>query len=102
VLAETLPAFERGEISPVPQGDSPTPHTRKLKKEDGLLSLDAPAEENWNKYRAFADSIGTFYFKNEKRVKITKASRTGNSFVIERVIPEGKREMSYADFARLS
>ncbi len=97
LLAETLPLFERGEITPVSQpAVSPTPHARKLKKEDGLLSLDASATENWNKYRAYADSIGTYFYKNEKRVKITFASLKNGEFVIERVIPEGKREMAYS------
>lgn len=96
LLAETLPKFERDEITPTAQPtESPTPHARKLKKEDGLLALDATAEENWNKYRAYADSIGTYFYKNDKRVKITAASFNNGKFIIERVIPEGKREMAY-------
>ncbi len=95
LLVETLPSFERGEITPIPQSDSPTPQARKLRKEDGLLSLDAPAQENWNKYRAYADSIGTYFFENDKRMKITKASLTNDTFIVERVIPEGKNEMPY-------
>ncbi len=100
LLAETLPLFERGEITPVSQPDiSPTLHARKLKKEDGLLLLDAPATENWNKYRAYADSIGTYFFSpsadGEKRIKITSASFKNGEFIIERVIPEGKHEMAY-------
>ncbi len=100
LLAETIPLFQRGEITPVSQPTvSPTPHTRKLKKEDGLLSLDTPAIENWNKYRAYADSIGTYFYSpsadGEKRIKITSASFKNGEFIIERVIPEGKREMAY-------
>ncbi|OGG40436.1 methionyl-tRNA formyltransferase [Candidatus Kaiserbacteria bacterium GWA2_50_9] len=95
LLATTLPAFERGETMPVPQDASQATRSGKLKKEDGLLSLDAPAQENWNKYRAYADSIGTYFFENEKRIKITKASFTHEKFIVERVIPEGKNETSY-------
>ncbi len=97
LLAETLLLFERGEITPVSQpAVSPTPHARKLKKEDGLLLLDAPAQENWNKYRAYADSIGTYFYKNEKRIKIVTAKLENNRFVPLRVIPEGKREIAYS------
>lgn len=95
LLAETLPEYLAGSIVPVAQDASLASHTRKLSKEDGLLSLDAPAQDNWNKYRAYADSIGTYFFANDKRIKITAASFTNGRFVIERVIPEGKREMQY-------
>ncbi len=103
LLADTLPAFERGDIVPTPQDASLASHSHKLKKEDGLLALDAPALLNWHKYRAYADSIGTYFFSagggsasgGERRMKITKASLANGKFVIERVIPEGKRETTY-------
>lgn len=102
LLADTLPSYLAGDILPKAQDASLASHTRKFTKEDGLLALDAPAEANWNKYRAYADSIGTYFFENEKRIKITAASFQNGKFVIERVIPEGRREMSFADFSRKS
>lgn len=98
LLAKTLPTYLRGDIVPVSQDASRATRARKLKKEDGLLLLDASAEENWRKYRAYADTIGTYFFENGKRVKIVKASFTDNQFIIERIIPEGKREITYASF----
>lgn len=95
LLADTFPAYVKGEITPVAQDPSLASHFGKLKKEDGLLSLDAPAQENWNKYRAFADSIGTYFFENGKRMKITSATFKNEKFVVERVIPEGKTETTY-------
>jgi len=92
LLVEVLPAFESGDFAPTLQDASRATHTHKLKKEDGLLSLDAPALENWNKYRAYADTIGTHFMQNGKRVKIVSASFKNGHFVPERVIPEGKRE----------
>ena len=62
----------------------------KIRKEDGLLDLAAPAEENWNKYRAYADSIGTYFMQNGKRMKITSAEFAKGVFRVLRVIPEGK------------
>lgn len=94
-LIAALPAFERGELVPIQQDSSLASHTRKLKKEDGLLSFTAAPEINWNKYRAYADTIGTYFFENGKRVKVLKASFKDGRFIIERVIPEGKREMAY-------
>lgn len=100
LLVRMLPAFERGELSPTPQDHSKATRSGKFKKEDGLLSLEESANENWNKYRAYADTIGTHFFENGKRIKIARASYARGVFVIERVIPEGKREMSYEDFRR--
>ena len=100
LLAETLPEYLSDTILPVSQNHSQATHSGKLKKEDGLLSLDAPTEVNWNKYRAYADTIGTYFFEGEKRVKITTATYTDGKFLIERVIPEGKREMTYAEFSK--
>lgn len=95
LLADTLPAYLAGEITPRAQDESLVSRSGKLKKEDGLLDLAAPNEENWNKYRAFADSIGTYFIENGKRMKITSASFQNDHFIIKRVIPEGKKELLY-------
>lgn len=100
LLADTLPAYLSGDIVPIPQDASKASHARKLKKEDGLLDLNAPAQENWNKYRAYADTIGTYFFEDGKRIKITAALFKNGAFTVERVIPEGKREMEYAGLRR--
>lgn len=96
LLVTTLPAFERGELTPVAQDATLATRSGKMKKENGLLSLDAPAQENWNKYRAYADSIGTYFFENEKRMKITSAKFAKGEFRILRVVPEGKNEVAYS------
>lgn len=95
LLVETLPEYLCGTITPTVQDASLASRARKLKKEDGLLSFDDSSEINWNKYRAYADTIGTYFFENGKRMKITKASMQAGHFVVERVIPEGKRETNY-------
>lgn len=100
LLVETLPAFEQNELTASPQDASRASRARKLKKADGELDLSAPARDNWLKYRAYADTIGTFFFTSGKRVKITQASFDGSHFVIERVTPEGKKEMDYASFTK--
>ncbi|MDO8742151.1 MAG: methionyl-tRNA formyltransferase [bacterium] len=100
LLVATLPDYLSDAITPVPQDHSKASRSRKTKKEEGQLSLDASALENWNKYRAYADSIGTYFFENGKRIKITSAALKNGNFVIERVIPEGKKEMSYSDFSK--
>ena len=60
--------------------------------------------ENWNKYRAFYGWPGVFFFAEKKckklRIKISEAIYENNSFVIKRVIPEGKKEIDYIDFIK--
>lgn len=97
LLTETLPAYLSGAITLFVQDATLATRAYKIKKEDGLLSLSAPAEENWNKYRAYADSIGTYFFENGKRIKITLAEFAKGEFRVLRVIQEGKRETVYAD-----
>mgnify|MGYP001592810592 FL=1 len=97
LLAETLPKYLSGEITLIPQDAALASRAYKIRKEDGLLDLAAPAEENWNKYRAYADSIGTYFMQNGKRMKITSAEFAKGVFRVLRVIPEGKREMNYQD-----
>ena len=95
LLADTLPEYLEGNITLVPQDATRATRAYKIKKEDGLISLDAPATENWNKYRAYADSIGTYFMKDGKRMKITLAEFAKGEFCVLRVIPEGKHEMTY-------
>lgn len=103
LLAESLPRYLAGDITPTPQDHTKATHVGKISKEAGLLTLDAPGHENWRKYRAYAEWPGTYFFtsRGEKtiRVKVTKATLTEDGvFTIQRVIPEGKKEMDYAAF----
>jgi len=95
LLIATLPAFERGEIRAVPQDASQATRAKKIQKTDGELDLAADARENWNKYRAYADSVGTYFFKDGTRYKVTSAAFAGGAFRVLRVIPEGKKETDW-------
>lgn len=96
LLTEALLRIARGEAGRRAQDHARATRARKFKKEDGELALEAPGEENWRKYRAYADTIGTHFFKDGVRYKITKASLEGGRFVVERVIPEGRGETAWA------
>ncbi len=96
LLVRTLPAFEAGTLTPVPQDAALATRARKFKKEDGKLELAGDAVENWNKYRAYADTIGTHFFTPEGvRVKILTAAFKDGVFTPVRVIPEGKKETTF-------
>ncbi len=106
LLADVLPAFEAGTLASVPQDHAAATFAKKIAKEDGQLDLGGDARMNWNKYRAYAESPGTYFFvrKGDKdvRVKIKTATFQNGVFTPERIVPEGKNEMLYADFTRAS
>ncbi|HET9475881.1 MAG TPA: methionyl-tRNA formyltransferase [Dehalococcoidia bacterium] len=52
LLAETLPAWLRGEIQPIPQDDSTATKTTLLRKEDGAINWHHPAGHIWRQVRA--------------------------------------------------
>ena len=100
LLVTTLPLFLSGEVFYTPQDPAGISHTHKIKKEDGELNLSDDALTNWNTYRAYAESPGT-YFCMERggkriRVKIRTATYNGKEFIPLRVVPEGKQEMDYS------
>lgn len=99
LLVSVLPAFEEGSLVGVPQDHTKATHTRKIKKEAGELILQGPAQENWNRYRAYAESPGTYFFMEKEgtrmRVKIRTASYENEVFLPVLVVPEGKNETAY-------
>lgn len=99
-LTKCIPNILEKKITREPQDESRASYCTKHKKEDGEIDPLGNATENYNKYRAFFGWPGIFFFKNNKRVKVTKASYENNSFTIERVVPEGKKEILYQDFLR--
>lgn len=104
LLAEILPEWLKGEVTPEPQDAQKATFSQKITKEMGLLDLRADAWKNYLKICALEGWPGTFFFTERHgktlRVKITDASFENDTLTITRVIPEGKKEMSYTDFMR--
>ena len=104
LLVWTLPDFLAGKLHPVPQNDSQATHCGKTRKEDGQLDLAAPGIQNYRKYRAYHAWPRTYFLAEngdtQIRVILAAAHLEDGAFVIDRVLPEGKKEMSYQDFLR--
>ncbi|HQU07657.1 MAG TPA: methionyl-tRNA formyltransferase [Candidatus Paceibacterota bacterium] len=102
LLVESIPAITAGTLTGTPQDARRATYAKKIKKEDGKISLADNATHNWNLYRAYAEWPGTYFFARRDnarvRVKIVRAAYASDAFIIERVIPEGKREQPYAAF----
>ncbi|MEK7588295.1 MAG: methionyl-tRNA formyltransferase [Patescibacteria group bacterium] len=99
LLVNILPDFIENKIKTTPQDESKATYCKKIKKDDGLIVLETESPSNlFNKFRAYANWPRIFYFKDNKRVIITDAVLENNTFIIKRVIPEGKKEVTWEEF----
>lgn len=95
LLAESIPPYASGELQPTEQDHSTATFTKKISKEDGLIDLSADGYQNYLKFCAYDEWPGSFFFKNEKRIKIVSAELKNGAFQPLRVIPEGKKEQDW-------
>ncbi|MDP2930064.1 MAG: methionyl-tRNA formyltransferase [bacterium] len=72
VLVKTIELLPKGLVLPRSQGDSSTPYCYQLKKEDGKIDWQKPAEFIERQIRAFDPWPGTFTKINGKILKILK------------------------------
>jgi methionyl-tRNA formyltransferase len=102
MLAETLPKFVAGEITPVPQDHACATYTKKIQKEDGMIDLADDAQKNFRKIQAFNVWPRAHFFADihgkKMRIIITDAELQEEKLVIKKVLPEGQKETSYAEF----
>lgn len=97
LLINLIPDYITGRVRPYAQDPTYITHCSKIKKSDGEISLThMSSEELWNRYRAYFGWPGIFFFDaHNKRVKITRARMENDNFIIEKVIPEGKKEIDF-------
>lgn len=104
ILADSIPDWLSGKTKAIPQNEAEATYTKKLGKTDGKIDFSESGETNWRKIRAFKGTIGTYFIaeKNgtEVRVKITEARFENGTLVIEKVLPESKKEMPYQSFMK--
>ena len=102
LLIEILPSWLLGDIQAHEQNHDVATYCPNITKEDGLLNLADGAYENLLKIRAFDSTVGTYTFFERAgkkiRVGIPDAHVENGALVIDRVKPEGKKEMGYAEF----
>ena len=104
LLAEAIPPWLSGEVTPEEQNHDQATFSKKFTKEDGLLDLNDDPYKNYLKFCAFDGWPGTYFFVTHKakqlRVKITDAAYQDQEFAIKKVIPEGKKEVGYNEFLK--
>ena len=101
LLVSILPDWISGKLPEIEQDHSKATFTKKIEKEDGLIDLNDDGYKNYLKIQAYHGWPSAFFFieKDGKkiRVKITQAAFIDGKLLIEKVIPEGKSEMDYAN-----
>ncbi len=101
LLIEALPLLLEGKLSPQTQDESQATYTKKFSDTDALLDLDDNARQNLLKIRAFdKNPRAHFITSTGKRVVVTDATIHHDKLEILKVIPEGKKEMLYAEYLR--
>jgi methionyl-tRNA formyltransferase len=100
LLAETLEPWIQGEVVAENQDESLATYTQKFTSQDALVDLTGNPREQLLKIRAFDKSPRAHFIFAGKRVIITDAKIDDGKLVVLSVIPEGKKEMDYADFVR--
>ncbi len=105
LLAKTVPEWMSGSYAAHEQDHAHATYTKKITVEDGLIEPNGNAVENYRKVRAYLPWPKAYYFhkkgSGDIRVAVTRAHLDGEGkFVIDTVIPAGKKEMSYQDFLR--
>lgn len=95
LLVKVLPDIFENKIQSKSQDESQATFCKKINKEEGSINLEDDPVKNYNKFRAYAKSPRTYFFKDSKRYIITDAVLENGKFIIKKVIPEGKKEMGY-------
>jgi methionyl-tRNA formyltransferase len=103
LLAEVLSDWVAGKIEAKSQDHSKATYTKKFTTADREIRREDDAYQNYVKIQALA-ARGT-YFLSERdgkkiRVSIKSAEFKNGKLIILRVVPEGKKEMSYEEFVR--
>ncbi|HWC58002.1 MAG TPA: methionyl-tRNA formyltransferase [Candidatus Paceibacterota bacterium] len=101
LLPKTVGQILSGTATATPQTGSPT-RCSKIKKEDGFVSLSDDPLTLDRKFRAYQPWPGIFFdtarHGKPLRVKLTKAHLTNGVFVIDEVIPENHKRLSWERF----
>ena len=101
LLIKILPELMEEKTKAIPQDEDKVIFSKKIKKEDGLVDLAVQSPSDlYNKFRAYTHWPRTFFLKDGKRIIITDAVLENDKFIIRKVLPEGKREISWGEFKK--
>ncbi|MGB2580631.1 MAG: methionyl-tRNA formyltransferase [Minisyncoccia bacterium] len=104
LLVKAIPLWVSGAIKSTEQDHDKATYTKKMTSGSGQIYLDDDSTRMFRKIRAFDTWPRAYFLTNRNgrdiRVVVTEAHLDNGTLVIDRVIPEGKKEMAYEDFLR--
>lgn len=104
LFAHVLKEWLAGAIDPIIQNEAEATYCQKIEKQDGLLVLTDDPYKNLLKIKAFEGWPEAYCFleRNGKKIRVTikDAEMENGQLKLKRIVPEGKKEMSYEDFLR--
>lgn len=104
LLANILTEWISGKAKETPQNHDNASVTKKIEKTDGLIDIAGSDKKNYLKYLAYEGWPGTYFFSEigskKIRVIIKRAHFEATKFIIDSIVPEGKKEMPYRDFLK--
>jgi methionyl-tRNA formyltransferase len=104
MLPEAIEKIKNGTALFQEQDSTKATLSKKIKKEDGLIDPAGDPILNCRKFRTYFGWPGSYFFieRDEKKIRviIKTAELKNGKFDIKTVIPEGKKEMAYADFLK--
>jgi len=111
LLVDVMQKLQSGDTTPVPQDHAQATFCTKITKDMAELQLDPnnlPTGDEaliiYCKICAFDGWPGAFFFHEGKRIKITNATYdpSTQTITITRIIPEGKKEMDFAQYFKIA
>jgi methionyl-tRNA formyltransferase len=101
LLLNSIPYYLTGDLEPVEQDEAKSTYNRLFNKEDGRVDQRTPKEIVDRKVRAFSDWPHAYITINNKRVQLISGHfEKDGTYLLDRVKPEGKNEITYDDYKR--
>jgi len=100
MLTKIIPQWIAGKITVQEQNHQQATYTQKLKPNDSLIDLNNDPELNFRKIQAFSTWPKAHLFQSGKRIIIKKAHLNQGELIIDKVIPEGGKEINYSDLLK--
>lgn len=101
LLLNSIPYYLTDDLEPETQDDKKATYNKLFTKNDGYVDLNTSAKIVDRKIRAFCDWPKVYTLVNGKRVLLLSGHfEKDGGYLLDRVKPEGKSEMSYEDFIR--
>jgi methionyl-tRNA formyltransferase len=104
LFSDNLEAWVKNEIKAKEQLHAQATFTKEVEKVDGLIDLAGDPYQNFRKIQAYSMWPNAYFFvqKGEQKIRVIvkDAEFVDGKLILKKVIPEGKKEMSFEDFMR--